>query len=244
MPGFGPVGSLPVGAVPIAATNTLTASTGSYVVTGQTTTFRKTLHTSLAAGSYTISGQSAHLFLPLHYTFQPSVGSYILTGQSATSHRAKVFYPASRTYVITGNPAHFSKAVYRATFSDFHDNLFKDFGDHDYTSYFETSQSLSDAQLKTQVPYIYTFLKEDLLSNTTTDGAKLQVRWDYLETDDSPRSTRYEDVYRYRNGFLTSVKKTKIRGKGRGVQMRYVSEPGKDFNILGWVIFYDTQTGQ
>lgn len=50
----------------------------------------------------------------------------------------------------------------------------------------------------------------------------------------SVRSSRDIQVYRFRNGYPVSVSKNKVSGKGKALQLRFTSESGKDFNLLGW----------
>lgn len=51
------------------------------------------------------------------------------------------------------------------------------------------------------------------------------------------------DVTQWRDGFNVLVSKDKVRGKGRSLSLRYTSVPGKDFDLLGWGIWYSKNTG-
>lgn len=203
----------------------LTAAFGSYTVTGESVTFSIKHGSASSTGLYTVTGNPANLLFSHHYTLNAQVGFYFLYGVPADLHL--------NAFIMS-----FSQ-FYQPSYTDWANET-----NNDYTSYLETFQNLPDAQLKTQVPYLYTFLKEDGTSLPNSDSALLNVRWDWVTDDLTARATAYEQVYNYRGNFLTSVKKTKIRGKGRSVKVRYTSEPGKRFNLLGWVIFYDTNAGQ
>ena len=58
------------------------------------------------------------------------------------------------------------------------------------------------------------------------------------ETSVSNKFSQEVQVYKYRNGYLTSISRNKVRGRGRALQLRYTSEAGKDFDLLGWGIVY------
>lgn len=62
------------------------------------------------------------------------------------------------------------------------------------------------------------------------------------ETSASNKFSREFQAYRYRNGYLVAISKSKIRGKGRAIQFRFTSEEGKDFNLLGWGLEYAKTT--
>jgi len=44
-------------------------------------------------------------------------------------------------------------------------------------------------------------------------------------------------VYRHRDGYLTSVAKNRVRGRGKSLQLHFESEGPSDFNLLGWGIY-------
>lgn len=61
------------------------------------------------------------------------------------------------------------------------------------------------------------------------------------ETSVSNKFSREFEAYRYRNGYLVAISKNKVRGKGRALQLRFTSSPGKDFNLLGYGIWYSKE---
>lgn len=80
------------------------------------------------------------------------------------------------------------------------------------------------------------------------------VKWD-LSVDNSRWSTPSQ-IYRMINyptvdindltfsyPYDTIVAKTKIRGKGRVLRMRFESEAGKDLNLIGWETINASNTG-
>lgn len=57
-----------------------------------------------------------------------------------------------------------------------------------------------------------------------------------MSTSASNKFSRQFQAYRYRDGYLVAISKNKVRGKGRTLQIRFESEEGKDFQLLGWGI--------
>ena len=79
---------------------------------------------------------------------------------------------------------------------------------------------------------------------------KMQSRWDWANLSGSKKFSQTVQVYRNvrpsattLNSFPIVVTKNKVRGKGRALQLRFVSDPGKDAEILGWGI-YITKNGR
>jgi hypothetical protein len=141
------------------------------------------------------------------------------------------------------------------TVANFTSRSFLDWGSADYSSYAETAYDFSgSAMLKKNVPYIVSYMKRTentfIPSGTgyTVDypsGCLLTVKWDL--SIDSSRWSSPSQIYRMVNypvvdpnnltftyPYDTIVARTKIRGKGRVLRMRFESETGKDLNLIGW----------
>ena len=141
------------------------------------------------------------------------------------------------------------------TVANFTSRSFLDWGSADYSSYAETAYDFSgSAMLKKNVPYIVSYMKRTektyIPSGTgyTVDypsGCLLTVKWDL--SIDSSRWSSPSQLYRMVNypvvdpnnltftyPYDTIVARTKIRGKGRVLRMRFESETGKDLNLIGW----------
>jgi hypothetical protein len=147
------------------------------------------------------------------------------------------------------------------TFAEFTSRDFLDWGSADYSSYAETGYDFyGSATLKKNTPYITTYLKRTE-QNFVVDGAGYTVdypsscqfltKWD-LSVDNSRWGTQ-QQIYRLMNypvvnpsnltfsyPYDTIVCRTKIRGKGRVMRMRFESEQGKDFYLIGWEIVSGT----
>ncbi len=77
----------------------------------------------------------------------------------------------------------------------------------------------------------------------------LQTRWDWANATISKKFSQEVQVYRNTrpnpntiDGFPIIVTKNKIRGKGRAIQLRFTSQPGKDAEIVGWGIWINKNT--
>ena len=141
------------------------------------------------------------------------------------------------------------------TVANFTDRSFLDWGSANYSSYAETAYDFSgSAMLKKNVPYIVSYMRrteenfipvnEGYVADYPS-GCILTVKWD-LSVDSSRWSTPSQ-LYRMVNyptvdindltftyPYDTIVARTKIRGKGRVLRMRFESETGKDLNLIGW----------
>lgn len=143
------------------------------------------------------------------------------------------------------------------TFAEFKSRDFLDWGSADYSSYAETGYDFyGSATIKKNTPYITTYLKRTE-ENFVVSGAGYEAdypsgciltsKWD-LSSDNS-RWSQPSQIYRIVNypvadpndltfnyPYDTIVARTKIRGKGRVVRMKFESETGKDFYLIGWEI--------
>lgn len=141
------------------------------------------------------------------------------------------------------------------TVADFTDRDFHDWNSANYTSYAETAYDFhGSAIIKKNLPYIVTYMKrteENFVASgggyeaDYPSGCLLTVKWDL--SSDSSRWSTPSQIYRMVNyptvdpgnltfdyPYDTIVARTKIRGKGRVMRMRFESENGKDAHIIGW----------
>lgn len=143
----------------------------------------------------------------------------------------------------------------KITFAEFISRDFLDWGSADYSSYAETGYDfMGSATLKKNAPYITTYFKRTEENFVVSgggyeadypSGCLLTTKWDL--SGDSSRWSTPSEVYRIMNyptvdpnnltftyPYDTIVARTKIRGKGRVMRMRFESEAGKDFYLIGW----------
>ena len=133
---------------------------------------------------------------------------------------------------------------------------FLDWGDTNYTSFAETGYDfIGDLVTKKSAPYIVTYcrLTETGFTGTEQDGYEavrpssltVAASWDYNKTFGTAQQVyRHKfpivvdpnniDNFPYPEEVITT--RLQMRGTGRSVRLRYESEQGKDFNLLGWGI--------
>lgn len=120
------------------------------------------------------------------------------------------------------------------TYSDQKTTVFYDWASNeevDYSSYFVTGYTYpSQPDKYFQGNYIQVFLETlDLAS------CRLQGRWDWTNSGNSGKWSSYQQIY---NSLLNyrdiNFRKLKLRGKGKTLQLRFESESGRPFSIIGW----------
>jgi len=133
---------------------------------------------------------------------------------------------------------------------------FLDWGDTNYTSFAETGYDfIGDLVTKKNAPYIVTYcrLTETGFTGNENDGYEavrpssvlLSSAWDFKDTFSTGQQIyrkKYPvvvdpndlDSYNYPEDMITS--RVKVRGHGRSMRLRYESEQGKDFILVGWGI--------
>ena len=146
----------------------------------------------------------------------------------------------------------------KLTFGGFSGTGLLDWGDTNYSSYAETGYDfVGDLVTKKSAPYIVTYcrLTEEGFTGTEVDGYEsirpsslfVSSAWDFNDTfGTSQQAYRLKfpivvdpdnlDVFGYPESVITS--RLKVRGTGRSVRIRYESEEGKDFLLLGWGVIY------
>ena len=133
---------------------------------------------------------------------------------------------------------------------------FLDWGSANYSSYAETGYDFAgDLITKKNAPYIavYSRMTETGFTGDEVSGYEavrpssllVSTAWDFAEdfgTAQQANRKKYTvipdpnnlDVYDYPETVITT--RLKIRGHGRSMRIRYESEQGKDFLLLGWGI--------
>lgn len=145
------------------------------------------------------------------------------------------------------------------TLADFTDLSFTDWSTSlrpgvTYDSYFTTGFDIAGDSSRTKdINYLTVQLTrtEDNYLETeigNLSSCLLQTRWGFENTALSNRWTKWQQLYRAprifaatlddpsydRRGMPVVTTKHKIRGKGKAIQMKFMSEPGKNFEVLGW----------
>ena len=162
----------------------------------------------------------------------------------------------------TGDPAIIlicrDGATNKITMGGFTDTSFLDWGDTNYSSYAVTGYDfVGDLVTKKSAPYIATYcrLTEEGFTGNESVGYEairpsslfISSAWDFNDTFGStqqayrkkfPIVVNPDDLtdYGYPESVITS--RLKVRGTGRSVRIKYESEEGKDFLLLGWGVIY------
>ena len=131
------------------------------------------------------------------------------------------------------------------TFSEILNNTYKDWTDYatfsaqasdeiDYTSYFITGYRLDgQAQRFFQSNYVFVYL--DTVSNSS---CYMQGIWDFTNSNASGKWSTLQQIYSSGTTLRdVNFRRLKIRGKGRSLQLRFESESGKPFSIMGWSLW-------
>lgn len=160
----------------------------------------------------------------------------------------------------TGDPAIIlicrDGATNKLTMGSFSSISFLDWGDTNYSSFAETGYDFAgDLITKKNAPYIavYSRVTETGFTGNEISGYEavrpssllVSTAWDFAEdfsTAQQANRKKYPvipdpnnlDLYDYPETVITT--RLKIRGHGRSMRIRYESEQGKDFLLLGWGI--------
>ena len=149
----------------------------------------------------------------------------------------------------------------KVTMGSFSSTTFLDWGDTNYTSFAETGYDfVGDLITKKNAPYIaiYTRLTEEGFNYTGSayesirpSSLLVSAAWDFNDTFSATQQAyrlKYPIVvnpsdltsFPYPEDVITT--RLKIRGHGRSVRLKYSSEQGKDFILLGWGIVQGRNT--
>lgn len=104
----------------------------------------------------------------------------------------------------------------------------------DYESYLITGYKIrGDAMRYQQSNYIMVYF--DLEENAS---CLVQGLWDWAGNSDSGKFSSTQQAYTTRrNNFDIVMRRLKLRGKGRALQVKFSSETGMPFTLLGWAAF-------
>jgi hypothetical protein len=159
---------------------------------------------------------------------------------------------------------------YKYTFSEYKNDVPYDWqeetGGENYESYIEMGYDLSgDLISEKETNTIYAFFKRTETETVLDENNELtfdypsscymRAKWDWTDSADSGRWSESQQIYRLNRHWIptgigpfeygTDVVQTinQVRGKGHAVSLRFESEEGKDFHLLGWAIPYSIMVG-
>ena len=148
-------------------------------------------------------------------------------------------------------------ATNKLTMGAFTGTTFLDWGDANYSSFAEAGyEFLGDMLLKKNVPYVTTYMRvtetgwtgteETGYTPTGESGMLVSSYWDFRSTASSTAQQAYrlkhvpvpdpDDLtsFNYPESVITT--RLKLRGHGRSLKLRFDSEQGKDFVLLGYSV--------
>jgi hypothetical protein len=179
-------------------------------------------------GVLVMNGQSKAFYPWTISDAEPQVRGilYISDAQRLTTPRVK--------YTITnvGAPGfeHLCFAEIRNT--DYED-WSTEYTDTDYSSYFITGYRPDAAGFKYfQARYVFVYLEEE-----TDASCFMQGVWDWTTSSSTGKWSTLQQCYRTDlTNRVIRHRRLKVRGKGKSLQLRFESEAGKPFTIVGWAI--------
>ncbi len=133
------------------------------------------------------------------------------------------------------------------TFSDFHDTTYKDYDvlmalnsatEIDYSSYLIAGYRIDGQAMRNfQSKYVWTFMNDQ-----TGASLWLQGIWDFTNNSSSGKWSTPQQAY---NSLATKgrqyddirISRRVVRGTGKALQVKYYSESGKPFTLIGWGLF-------
>lgn len=144
----------------------------------------------------------------------------------------------------------------KLTSCNFDDVNFKDWEDVNFVSTFTTgANTCGDSFITKDIVYLTTQLSRTEALNLQNDignqsSCLMQMKWDFEDNEYSHKWTTPVQIYRNRRIFAPGLDtpgfddiavrmpvvttKHKVRGDGKALQIKFSSEEGKNFEVLGW----------
>lgn len=202
-----------------------------------------------AVGVAFYSGYGAKA-LELDVTTSAGDDVVLSTGDDVVSEQISSFNTGDAAIVLLIRDTSANKM----TMGGFTSTSFLDWGDANYVSYAETGYDfVGDLVTKKNTPYLVTYarLTEEGFTGNEISGYEtvrpssllVSTAWDFKETfSASQQAYRLKQTVVVNPNDLTEfdypdtviTTRLKIRGHGRSMRIRYESEQGKDFLLLGW----------
>lgn len=151
----------------------------------------------------------------------------------------------------------FDPARNQVTFAGFTDTDFYDWETANYSSYAEGGYDfIGDMTLKKNAPYVTVYLRrtETGWTGDETTGydpiressCLVSAFWDFKDTASSSAQQAYRlketpivdanDLTTFDYPYSVITTRLKLRGRGRSMRVKFESEEGKDFDLLGWEV--------
>lgn len=166
-------------------------------------------------------------------TSDPSINGIVsIKNPLAASVEDNAFYYLA-SYLSTGSS-------YPTTFAREYDTAYKDWTDvpnggsgTDYSSYLITGYTIAgEANKNFQNNFVDVYLNNDATGETEY-SLFIQGLWEFTTTNTNRFSTA-QQLFQYNDGHNVTSKRVKIRGNGKSLQLKFYSETGKPFELIGW----------
>lgn len=169
-----------------------------------------------------------------------------------TSNGDNVIVPLV-TGITTGEPGivmlvadNQGSGTYKLTMALFNGSGFLDWGSASYLSFAEAGYDfMGDAMTEKTAPYIQVYMRVTD-SDTRPSSLLLSSFWDFKTTASTPAQQAYRlktllaQSETYPNTLIDT--RLKIRGKGKSMRLKFESEEGKDFVLVGYGILHGRNT--
>ena len=186
------------------------------------------------------------------YRFAPATNAAYIIGLHSTEQASQPDeFQKMKYFIITDHGINLRIA-------DFSETTFVDFDGVEHIPFLLTGyDNLQDFARQRYSPTIHTFMKKTETGYTdegptNESSLKLQPRWDFTNTDSANKFGREQQIYRHKRAYVPSgstdtfadgydlvVARTKIRGRGKALQLKFTGEAGKDAHLLGWSLHYE-----
>jgi hypothetical protein len=179
------------------------------------------------------------------------------SGNTLTVNRETTFSAVSEIYYLTADGV--SGGNLQFTFSYYRDTGFLDWKSkngvgRDAPAYLVTGWAgMGDFQRQKQVPYItvYSYKTETGFTSemvpVNSSSIKVQSQWSWTNSAEAGKWGPTFQAYRHKrlwipandssgfdDGELVVTTRSKLRGRGRVLSIKFTTEPGYDFHLLGW----------
>ena len=125
------------------------------------------------------------------------------------------------------------------TYADVRDTAYVDWGTEDYSSYFITGYRIDGQTQKFFQPNYVMVLMDELEDSS----CYMQGVFDFTTSDTTGKWGTLQQIYNTTHPNRSiRMRRLKVRGKGRALQLRFESDTGKPFSIIGWSLWETTNS--
>jgi hypothetical protein len=187
------------------------------------------------------------------YTFEETEDSYIL-GVIDTEFVSQVDENKKLKFFVLTDRENIGVAQFSAS-------SFEDWNGTERIPFLVTGyDGLGDWVRQRYAPIIHTFMQRSETGYTetgvvNTSSLLMEARWNWADAEVSGKFSPAQQIYKhvrpymptgpedkFDNGQPVIVVRSKVRGRGRSLQLKFTGEAGKDAHLLGWAIHYQVNS--